>query len=205
VIHLASPTVMRVPAAELAPRARERFGGELRRAGGFAQLSLLGAQACLDGSTTGGATGVLWSSNRGPVSAVRTVLAETASGEPVMPFSFVAVQPHLAATLLAQRGVPVARAAFVRIADDGWPWLLAQATAWLASCERVLLGRVEEGEVHQSDWCLVHREARGVSCEPSNLGDALPANAQDWLARVATARAPLALRGASEAWRFTSI
>ena len=205
-IHLAAPTVLRIPRGELAARARERFGGDLRRAGGFAQLCLLGAQACLDAlPAKTGATGVLWSSSRGPVGAVRAVLAEASSGEPIMPFSFVAIQPHLAATLLAQRGVPVVRAAFVRIADDGWPWLLAQAGAWLADCERVLLGCVEEGDVHQSDWCLLQRDRAGVLCEPlRETAGALSATAEDWLARVATAHEPLALRGASEAWRFTS-
>ena len=209
-IHLAAPTVLRIPRGELAMRARQRFGGELRRAGGFAQLCMLGAQACLDSApaASGGSSvsvGVLWSSSRGPVGAVRAVLAEASSAEPVMPFSFVAIQPHLAATLLAQRGLPVVRAAFVRIADDGWPWLLAQAAAWLAGCERVLLGRVEEGDVHQSDWCLLQRAGAGVLCEPMpETEGALSATAEDWLARVATAREPLALRGASEAWRFTS-
>lgn len=203
-IHLAAPSVMRVPAGDLAIRSRERFGGELRRAGGFAQLCLLGAQACLDAAPPGGSLGVLWSSSRGPVNAVRTVLAEAASGEPVMPFSFVAIQPHLAATILAQRGVDVARAAFVRIEDDAWPWLLAQAASWLETCERVLLGRVEEGETHQSDWCLVQRGPAGISCEPLAKADnGLPATAADWLARVAASHEPLALRGGGEAWRFT--
>jgi hypothetical protein len=204
-IHLAAPTLLRVPANELATRARERFGGELRRAGGFAQLCMLGAQACLDQSPLGKTIGVLWSSSRGPVGAVRALLAEAANGEPVMPFSFLAVQPHLAATVLAQRDVPVGRAAFVRIEDDAWPWLLTQAAAWLASCERVLLGRVEEGAVNQSDWCLVQRDRAGVLCEPLRETEgALSATAEDWLARVATAREPLALRGANEAWRFTA-
>jgi len=100
--------------------------------------------------------------------------------------------------------VPVGRAAFVRIADDGWPWLLAQAAVWLASCERVQLGRVEAGEVQQSDWCLVQR-AGDIACEPlRDPAGALPATAEDWLARVAASREPLALRGGSEAWRFTS-
>ena len=196
---------MRVPAAELAPRSRERFGGELRRAGGYAQLCLLGAQACLDAAPPRGLVGVLWSSSLGPVTAVRAVLAEAASGEPVMPFSFVAIQPHLAATVLAQRGVNVARAAFVRIEDDAWPWLLEQATSWLDTCERVLLGRVEEGEVHQSDWCLLQRDRPGIACEPlAETGDALRATAQDWLARVAASPGSLALRGGGEAWRFAA-
>ena len=174
-IHLAAPTVMRVPAAELAQRARERFGGELRRAGRFAQLCLLGAQACLDAAGPRGPMGVLWSSSRGPVSAVRAVLAEAASGEPVMPFSFVAIQPHLAATILAQRGVAVTRAAFVHTEDDAWPWLLAQGASWFKTCERVLLGRVEEGETHQSDWCLLRDKPAAARGAP------LPANFSDWL------------------------
>jgi hypothetical protein len=204
-IHLAAPTVLRIPAAELAPRARERFAGELRRAGAFAQLCLLGAQACLDAARPRGALGVLWSSSLGPVTAVRALLAEAASGEPVMPFSFVAIQPHLAATLLAQRGAEVARAAFVRTEDDAWPWLLTQGASWLASCERVLLGRVEEGEVHRSDWCLLQREPADVLCEPLRTpGGATHATAEDWLRRVAALRAPLELRGGGEAWRFAA-
>jgi len=204
VIHLAAPTVMRVPAGELSARSRDRFASDLRRAGGFAQLCLLGAQACLDAARPGGSLGVLWSSSRGPVNAVRAVLAEAASGEPVMPFSFVAIQPHLAATILAQRGVDVTRAAFVRIEDETWPWLLAQAASWLETCERVLLGRVEEGEVHQSDWCLLQRESPGILCEPLAKPDhAVPATAADWLARIAAAPGRLALRGGGEAWRFT--
>lgn len=204
-IHLTAPTVTRVPAGDLSTRSRQRFGAELRRAGGFAQLCLLGAQACLDAARPGGSLGVLWSSSRGPVSAVRAVLAEAASGEPVMPFSFVAIQPHLAATLLAQHGVNVMRAAFVRIEDDSWPWLLAQAGSWLDTCERVLLGRVEEGDMHQSDWCVLQRAPTAIGCEPlDEAGGAQPATAGDWIARVATFRGTLALRGGSEGWRFTS-
>ena len=141
-MHRAAPTILRVAPDELAARARERFGGELRRAGGFAQLCLLGAQQCLDAAAPGGRLGVLWSSSRGPVGAVRAVLAEAAGGEPVMPFSFVAIQPHLAAMLLAQRGVPVTRAAFVYLAPADWPTLLDVAQAWLASCDALLLGWV---------------------------------------------------------------
>lgn len=203
-ITLAAPTVLRIPAAELGSRVRKRFGAELRRTGAYAQLCLLGAQACLDAAASSGPLGVLWSSSRGPVSAVRAVLAEAAGGEPVMPFSFVAIQPHLAATLLAQRGFQVERAAFVRIEDDAWPWLLAQAQAWLGVCERVLLGRVEEGETHQSDWCLVQRTG-GERCEPLGTAEgALPATAEDWLARVAASRGPLELRGGDAAWRFAT-
>jgi hypothetical protein len=121
-----------------------------------------------------------------------------------MPFGFVAIQPHLAATILAQRGVDVARAAFVRIEDDAWPWLLAQAGAWLGTCEQVLLGHVEEGEVQQSDWCLLQRDPPGIRCEPlSKAGDAVRATSEDWLARVAASPGPLELCGGDGAWRFT--
>src|SRR6185369_14386484 len=82
-IHLAAPTVLRIAPDELAPRARERFGGELRRAGTFAQLSLLGAQACLDAAPKSTSLGVLWGSAHGAVGAARDALAQAASGEPV--------------------------------------------------------------------------------------------------------------------------
>ena len=99
-IYLSAPTLLRIAPDELAPRARERFGGELRRAGSFAQVSLLGAQACLDAAPAAGSLGVLWGSAHGAVGAARAAIAEAASGEPVMPFTFVATQPHLAATPL---------------------------------------------------------------------------------------------------------
>jgi hypothetical protein len=143
-IYLSAPTVLRIGAAEFAPRVRERFGGELRRAGTFAQLCLLGAQACLDAAPPRRALGMLWASNLGAVGAARSALAETAQGEPVMPFTLIGTLPHLAATLLAQRGAPPARAAFVHVDPAGWPWLLGLAQAWLAGCDQVLLGWVEE-------------------------------------------------------------
>ena len=160
-ITLVAPTILRVPPSELGARAKERFGGELRRAGTFAQLALLGAQACLDAAPSCASLGVLWASSHGAIGAARTAIAEAARGEPVMPFTFVATQPHLAATLLAQRGAPVARAAFVHVEPTHWPRLLGIAQAWLAECEQVLLGWVEEslaGEAQQSDWCVLLAE-----------------------------------------------
>jgi hypothetical protein len=212
VISLVAPSVLRLAPDELAARVRERFGGELRRAGSFAQLSLLGAQACLDAAPAGRSLGVLWASRHGARSAARAALREAASGEPVMPFTFVATQPHLAATLLAQRSVPVARAAFVHVDPAGWPRLLSLAQVWLAGCEQVLVGWVEEAaeaEAHQSDWCVLQKKPGEVSCEPlREARGALPATSADWLARVAAwtaaPRETLALRGGSEAWCFTS-
>lgn len=212
-IYLAAPTVVRIGAAELAPRVRARFGGELRRAGTFAQLCLLGAQACLDAAPPRDPLGMLWASSRGAVGAARAALAEAANGEPVMPFTLVATLPHLAATLLAQRGTPLTRAAFVHVDAAGWPLLLGLAQAWLAGCERVLLGwaeeAVEKDGTHQSDWCVLQKERGEVSCEPlREPRGALPATSSDWLARVAAwtagPREPLALRGDGEAWRFAA-
>jgi hypothetical protein len=212
-IHLVAPTVLRIAPGELGPRARERFGGELRRAGTFAQLSLLGAQACLDAAPKAASLGVLWGSAHGAVGAARAAIAEAASGGPVMPFTFIATQPHLAATLLAQRSVPVARAAFVHPEPAGWPLLLRLAQAWLAGCDQVLLGWVEEAAekegTHQSDWCALQKEPVELSCEPlREARGALPATSADWLARVAAwsaaPREPLALRGGGEAWRFAA-
>jgi hypothetical protein len=211
-ISITAPTVLRIPPDALASRTRERFAGKLRRAGSFAELCMLGAVACLDAAPRAGSLGVLWASGYGARKAALAALGEAASGEPVMPFTFVATQPHLAATLLAQRSVPVSRAAFLHVDAASWPWLLRTAQTWLTSCEQVLLGWVEEsaaGEAHQSDWCALQKEPGEVSCEPLNEArGALPATSADWLARVAawmaTPREPLALRGGAEAWRFTS-
>lgn len=181
-ISLAAPTLLRIAPENLAAETRARFGGELRRAGQFAQIAMLGATACLDAAPRAASLGVLWASAYGARDAALAALAEAASGEPVMPFTFVATQPHLAATLLAQRGVPVKRAAFVHVEPAGWPWLLRTAQAWLAQCEQILLGWVEEspghGETHQSDWCVLHARP-GLMPRPP-----LPARFSDWLRRA---------------------
>ena len=212
-IYLAAPTVKRIRTVELAPQVRELFGGELRRAGTFAQLCLLGAQACLDAAQPRGPLGMLWASSRGAVGSARAALAEAANGEPVMPFTIIGTLPHLAATLLAHRGAAPARAAFVHVDAVGWPWLLGLAQAWLGGCEQVLLGWVEEAAqtdgMHQSDWCVLQREKAEVSCEPlPESRGALPVTSADWLACVAAwlaaPREPLALRGGAEAWRFSA-
>jgi hypothetical protein len=144
---------------QLAERVRAKFGGDLRRAGTFAQIGMLGAVACLEAASRPNSLGVLWSSTHGALEAAQAALAELASGEPVMPFTFVATQPHLLATLLAQRGWPVTRAAFVHVDASQSPLLLGLAQAWLGACEAVLLGYVEEGEPHRSDWRLLRKEA----------------------------------------------
>jgi hypothetical protein len=163
-MHLLAPTVLRVAPRELRARAQARFGGELRRAGSFAQLCLLGAEDCLDAAPAGGPLGMLWTSTHGALLATRAALADGLSrGEPAMPFTFVATQPHLAAALLVQRSHTVARSAFVYLAAEGWPWLARLAQAWLPECGRILLGRVEESiaddVAHQSDWCLLADDA----------------------------------------------
>lgn len=149
---------LRIPRNQLAQEVRARFGGELRRAGTFAQIGMLGAVACLEKAPPARSLGVLWFSTYGAREATQAALAEAASGEPVMPFTFVATQPHLLSTLLAQRGIPVARAAFVHLAPPEWPVLLDLARTWLGTCEAVLLGYVEEGQPHCSDWRLLRKE-----------------------------------------------
>jgi hypothetical protein len=213
-MHLLAPTVLRVAPQELPARVRARFENGLRRAGSFAQLCLLGAQACLDAGAGEGRLGVLWSSKLGALKAIRSGLDDSLRrGEPVMPFTFIAMQPHLAGALLAQRGHPVSRSAHVHLAGEDWPLLLQAARGWLAECERVLLGWVEESDApqlaHRSDWCLLQRapSAAAVRCEPAAHADAaLAATAEDWIARIAAWRAaphsPLLLRAGEEAWRF---
>ena len=213
-MYLLAPTVLRVAPDDFQARVRARFASELRRAGRFAQLCLLGAQACLDAAGGDGPFAVLWASEFGALHATRAALDEDLRrGEPAMPFTFIATQPHLAGALLAQRSHPVTRAACLYLAPDAWPSLPQLAQRWLAECDRVLVGCVEEsgsgGVAHRSDWCLFRKNpaAGALRCErsagPENAADA---TAQDWIPRVAAWRraAPLLLRGGEDAWSFAS-
>jgi len=213
-VILLAPTVLRVPPSDFRARVRERFAGELRRSGSFAQLCLLGAQACLDTAGGEGSLGLLYTSRLGALHAIRASLNEgLRRGEPAMPFTFIAMQPHLAGALLAQRGYAVTRTIHLHLAEASWPLALRAAQGWLAECERVLVGWVEESEsddtAHRSDWCLLQRRpaAEAVRCVPDQSTQAAtPATAGDWIARVAAVRfereGPLVLRGDEEAWRF---
>jgi hypothetical protein len=214
-MYLLAPTVVRVAQEELPARVRARFGSELRRSGGFAQLCLLGAQACLEAAGGDGPLGVLWSSRLGALHAVRAALDESLQrGEPAMPFTFIGMQPHLAGVLLAQRAHPVTRSAHLHLADEDWSLLLSVAQGWLAECERVLIGWVEEsdsgGVAHKSDWCLLQKKplAGAIRLEPAPDEEGVAAaTAADWIARVAAwrteERRALLLRGGEDAWRFT--
>ena len=215
-MYLLAPTVLRVAPEDFPARVRARFGSELRRSGSFAQLCMLGAQACLDAAGGDGPLGVLWSSRLGALHAVRAALDESLQrGEPAMPFTFIGMQPHLAGALLARRAHPVTRSAHVHVARGDWSLLLSAAQGWLAECERVLVGWAEEsdsgGIAHRSDWCLVRKKplAGAIRLEPApGAARAAAATAEDWIARVAAWRtgpqaAPLLLRGGEEAWRFT--
>jgi hypothetical protein len=214
-MYLLAPTVVRVAPQELAALVRARFGSELRRSGAFAQLCMLGAQACLDAAGDDGPLGVLWSSRLGALHAVRAALDESLQrGEPAMPFTFIGMQPHLAGALLAQRAHPVTRSAHVHPADEDWSLLLSVAQGWLAECDRVLVGWVEEsdsgGVAHKSDWCLLQKRpfSEAVRVERvRNEGKTADATADDWIERVAAWRTgspgPLLLRGGDDAWRFT--
>ncbi len=211
-MYLLAPTVLRVAPEDFPARVRARFAAELRRAGRFAQLCLLGAQACLDAAGGDGPLGVLWASEFGAVHATRAALDEDLKrGEPAMPFTFVAMQPHLAGALLAQRAYPVTRTACLVLPPDAWPGLPRLALGWLAECERVLVGCVEEsgsGSVaHRSDWCLFQKNpvTGALRCERSRESEnAAAATGEDWIARVAAWRgsAPLLLRGGEDAWSF---
>ena len=216
-MYLLAPSVLRVASGDMPARVREHFGSELRRAGLFAQLCLLGARACLDATRGDGPLGVLWASELGAQHATHAALDDALRrGEPAMPFTFIATQPHLAGALLAQRSLPVARTAHLHLAADAWPWLLRLAQGWLADCERVLVGWVEESRVggvpYRSDWCMVqNRRVTGAAhCDETQPGGASVAvTAEDWIKRLAAwraaGRAPLALRGADAAWRFTAV
>jgi len=214
-MYLLAPTALRLPPADFADRVRARFVNDLRRAGRFAQLCLLGAQACLDAAGGDGPLGVLWATRLGPLHGTRAALDDgLRRGEPAMPFAFIATQPHLAGALLAQRGLPVARAACLYLAPDAWTRLLPLAGRWLADCERVLLGWVEESgsevEAHRSDWCLLRGApvAGAIRCERHPGRSGAPAvGGGEWIARLgawgAAPRAPLLLAGSEDAWRFT--
>ena len=214
-VYLLAPAALRIAPDDFSARVRSRFASELRRAGRFAQLCLLGAQACLDAAGGDGPLGVLWASEFGALHATRAALDEgLRRGEPAMPFAFIAAQPHLAGALLAQRSHPVTRTAYLYLAADAWPSLPQLAQRWLAECDRVLVGCVEEsaaGATHRSDWCLLQKKpaAGAVRCERSLKTDnAAAAAAEDWIPRVAawrgSGRAPLLLRGGEDAWSFTS-
>lgn len=152
---LLDPMQLELRPEELAREARARFGQELRRLGVFTQLCLLGAETCLERSGTSGSLGVLLATAHGARSAVQAALAE------VMPFTFIATQTHLAGALLARRHA-VVRASCVYLEAEDWPGLQRMAQAWLAGCERVALGWVEEagGDApHVSRWQLAVRDS----------------------------------------------
>ena len=154
-----APTALRIAPAGLKDRVRERFGDKLRRAGSFAQLTMLGAAACLDAARTAGTLGMVWTSARGALLATHSALAELRAGEPLMPYTFIATQPHLAAALFAQHVHPLARNAFLYLDAQGEPWLRELARAWFEECDRVLIGQVEESSdpalEHRSEWYLL--------------------------------------------------
>jgi hypothetical protein len=210
---LLAPTELRVAPQDFPAQVRTRFASELRRAGSFAQLCLLGAQACLDAARGDGPLGVLWATGLGAREAARTALDEALKrGEPAMPFTFIAMQPHLAGALLAQRSHPVTRTACLHLAPDAWPSLPQLAQRWLAECDRVLVGCVEEsgsdGAAHRSDWCVFQKKpaAGAIRCERAlEAENAAAATAEDWIPRVAARRgtASLLLRGGADAWSFT--
>ncbi len=163
IVYLLAPTALRIAPDDFPGRVRARFASELRRAGRFAQLCLLGAQACLDAAGGDGPLAVLWASEFGALHATRAALDEgLRRGEPAMPFAFIAAQPHLAGALLAQRSHPVTRTACLYLAADAWPSLPQLAQRWLAECDRVLVGCVEESGTLAQGRQRGRRSRRGL-------------------------------------------
>lgn len=181
-MFLLAPTLIDLSREELAGEVRARFGSELRRLGVFTQLCLLGAATCLDASRTAGSLGVLLATRDGGLTAARAALGEELRrGEPMMPFTFIATQTSLAGALLARRS-HVARAACLYLEPQDWPWLLRSARSWLARCERVAVGWVEDsagGEPHHSHWGVLVRDGAGFPVPAGEEG--LPATLGEWL------------------------
>lgn len=216
-MYLHEPSVLRIDPGELASLVRAHFGSELRRAGGYNQIGLLGARACLARAGCAGPIAVLCVSEHGALQETRAALGEDLQrGEAAMPFSFIATQPHLAGALLAQRGHVVTRVAHVYLAADAWPWMLSIAHGWLAAQERaVLAGWVEEAAApaaaHRSDWCVLKNDPApgAIRCALADSDEPqVHRAAQDWMERIAQWRASaqpaLTLRGSSGTWRFSA-
>ncbi len=209
---LLAPTLVSLTPAELAHAVRARFGSELRRLGVFTQLCQVGVQACIEASASAGRLGVLLATEHGSQAATRAALdGGLRRGEPVMPSTFIATQTNLAGALLARRSHDVARAACVYLDAQDWPWLPRIARSWLAQCDRVAVGCVDEaahGDAHRSQWCIFARkaDAPAIYCELGGAGTT--ATTGDWIARLAAWRdapgGPLELRGGHQSWRFTS-
>ena len=189
-MFLLAPTLMNLSQEIFVKEVRARFGSELRRLGAFTQLSLLGAQACLGASGTAGRLGVLLATEHGGLTAARAALGDgLRRGEPMMPFTFIATQTSLAGALLARREHDVARAACLYLEPGDWPWLLRIARSWLAQCERVAVGWVEDaagGEPHRSYWGVLVRDGAGIPVPAGE--DGLPATMGEWLGRFSSHR-----------------
>lgn len=216
-MYLHGPSALRIDPGELATLVRAQFGNELRRVGGYSQIGLLGAQACLARSGGAEPIAVLCASERGALHETRAALGEELQqGEASMPFTFIATQPHLAGVLLAQRGHVVTRVAHLHLAAHAWPWLFAIARGWLAAQEcAVLAGWVEEAAApaatHRSDWCVLRNEpaAGAIRCAVADDDEPQAQRAaHDWMQRIAAWRAHaqpvLTLRGSGGTWRFSA-
>jgi len=193
-VFLLAPTLINLSQEMLVKEVRARFGSELRRLGVFTQLSLLGAATCLEASSKAGThfgpLGVLRATEQGGLTAVRAALGDgLRRGEPMMPFTFIAIQTNLAGALLARREHDVARAACLYLEAQDWPWLLRIARSWLAQCERVAVGWVQDAagdEPHRSHWGVLVREGAGIPVPAGE--DGLPATMEEWLGRFSSHR-----------------
>lgn len=135
-----------------------RLGQRPRRLGGWAELALHGALACLDeaGEPTlpAGATLVV-ASQWGPLSAIRDIVSQSADGLP-MPFSFMQSQPGLMLSALCRHLAWSGDARFVTGRDLASMVDLAETGLGAAG---LLFGWVDEDR--RSDWWRVTPCPRG--------------------------------------------
>lgn len=129
-----------------------RLGQRPRRLGGWAELAIYGARACLDqASETKLPPGALLlvASLRGPVAATRAAIEQMDQGGTPMPFSFLQSQPGQMLAGVCQHLRWRGDARFVLSRDACAVLNLAQREA---GPDGLLLGWVDEGAAPRSEW-----------------------------------------------------
>lgn len=133
-------------------RLCERLGQRPRRLGGWAELALYGARACLDAagedSLPHGALLVV-ASLRGAVDATRAAIAQTAASGLPKPFTFLQSQPSQMLAALCQHLRWDGDARFMLTRDRATLERLALLESGPGG---VLLGWVDEGPQAGSEW-----------------------------------------------------
>ncbi|MCK9259096.1 MAG: hypothetical protein M0P63_04970 [Azoarcus sp.] len=131
----------------------------LRRAGAFAELCLVGVDACAADDEYSGSIAILVASRSGPRQAFTRVLEDLClRSEAPMPFDFLATQAVLAALPLQKRLPALGALLYLPGTDDCnvlWQRMTQLANAWLADGRHrhVLIGIVEPGTPqHHCEW-----------------------------------------------------